>query len=107
VGIGEWIDLMADTITLEPCTGADAFGAKTYGAATAWPACIEGKVRRVSNAQGQEQTSMVTVYVGGAPGAVPQDRVTLPARFPVTQPPLIAVGKLSDENGAFAEVLYA
>lgn len=105
--IADWFDLMADTVSVAPWTGADAFGAPTYGSPVTYPAHIAGKIAMVRNLQGEEQVSTVTVYLGSATAGVKaEDLLVLPTRFQPQSPAIVSVAKVSDENGPHHEVLY-
>jgi hypothetical protein len=105
--IHEWHDLMRQTVQLEPALGRDAYGAEVYGATRTVRARVEGRLRMVLTQTGQERVSTVTVYLGELTGTTPRDRLTLPAAYTPSQPPILAVGLMPDEAGVPVEVLYA
>jgi hypothetical protein len=107
MGTEVWRDLMRDVVILEPFAGLDGYGEATYGAARTIRARVVGRQRLIRTVTGEERLSAVTVYLAEAVGAGPQDRVTLPAAFQPTQPPLLAVARWPDETGSPMEVLYA
>jgi hypothetical protein len=102
----ELLELMPDTVVLEPYLSQDSYGQATYSAASTYQARVSGKVKKVTDANGSERVSMVTVYLASAVGVTVQDRITLPARFVPSQPKILAVGLLSDESGAYSDVVY-
>lgn len=106
MGISEWADMMPHTITVEPFVSEDMYGKYTYGAPATHQARCQGKNRMVRTATGEEVASTVTVYVGLI-GMNVKDRITLPATFHPTQPPILALGQVSDESGSHHTVVYA
>jgi hypothetical protein len=106
MGIEEFEDLLADTITLEPPTGTDEYEKPTYGAAVTVKAHLSGKLRKVRDLQGEERVSTLSATVNGTPGATPAWRITLPVGWDPPQPQILAVLKAADENGAHHEVVY-
>lgn len=102
----DFSDLCPHSVTIEPFSGLDQYGAKTYGAGITYQARVQGKVRMVKTLTGEEKVSMVTVYLAaGTVGA--QDRITLPSPFSPTQPDILDVQHVSDENGQHHTVVYA
>jgi hypothetical protein len=100
------LSLMADTIVLEPYASQNSYGEAAYGAASTIQCRCSGKIQMVTTARGEEKVSAVTVWLATCPGVTPRDRITLPARFIPLQPEILSVAKLSDESGAYAEVVY-
>ncbi len=100
------LSLMADTVTWEAYASQNSYGEVTYAAASTIQCRCSGKIQMVTTPQGEEKVSSVTVWLATCPGVTPRDRITLPARFVPTQPEILAVAKLSDESGAYAEVVY-
>jgi len=105
--LAELAELFPESVTLEPYIGEGAMGASTYGAGVARACHIEGSSVLVRDSSGQERTSSVQVYLAGAFGITEKDRLTLPSPWNPTQPPIIAVGRESDELGPLYEVAYA
>lgn len=103
--VSDWLDLMADTVTVEPYASQNKYGEETYGAAVSYRAKCVGKQQKVTDGQGQERVSTVTTYLGSNPTLTVRDRITLPSRFGVTQPAIIAIRFVSDENGAHHTVV--
>ena len=104
--LADLAELYAETVSIEPWTGQDAFGASTYGASVVRAARVAGRSRLVRDAGGNERVSTVTAWLAGAFGVTVKDRVTLPVRFSPQKPPLIVVEQQSDENGAHHETLF-
>lgn len=97
--VADWLDFMADTVTLEPCTGHSVSGAPTYGTAVSYSAYIEMKNRIIVDRNGREVTARGRVFLGTATVININDRITLPTGTIPLQPPIIAVNMASDEGG--------
>ena len=98
--LGDLADFLKDEITVEPWLSQDGFGAETFGPGVTFKTRVRGHHKRVLSTSGEEKVS--TVQAGPLPPTPvfsDRDRVTLPARFKPNQPPIIAVGASSDENG--------
>ena len=106
MGFGEWDDMLPHTITVEPFTGVDTYGAYTYGAATVYKARVQGRNRLIMNQQGEEAVSHITVYVAESTIG-PRDRITLPAPFSPSVPNILDVQHVSDEAGGHHTVIMA
>lgn len=104
--ISTWEDFMPDSVTIEPFLSINEYGAVTYGAPQVYPARAQGRMQMVTDFRGEQKVSHVTVYVSGYSGN-PQDRLTLPARFTPTQPNILSVQPVIDENGVHHAVVYA
>ena len=117
------LDFFPDTIIVEPFTGNNRYGVKTYGAPLGTGgvirARITGKVQTVEGDDGQEHVSRVNALLAGAYGVTAQDRFTLPVRFSTDknastpedqlrarQPTALSVAQVSDENGPHHERVY-
>lgn len=73
------LDLMTDTVILEPKTGVDKFGNVTYGAPVEVKSYITHYNRRVIDAQGRENVSTVQAILAQPELVVTtEDRFTLP-----------------------------
>lgn len=104
--IDQWLDFMPDTITIDPYGSQNKYGEETYGASATYRSRVVGKVRKVTDMNGQERVSTVTAYIGGTPTITPRDRITLPARFNPTQPEILAIGLWPDESGTHHVAVY-
>ena len=83
--------LLPDSVTIEPYTGADGYGAPTFGSAISYKARIEWGPKNVLDAQGQEVVSKARVFIATSNAIDTRSRITLPAgRGPVT-PPIMMV----------------
>ncbi len=100
-------ELFTGTIILEPFTALDSYGSPTWGSGIAYPARIQQRARRIRNAQGDEVTSMTQVYLATVPESLTiRDRVTLPAPYAPTQPPILALARSPDDEGGEVVVVY-
>lgn len=106
-GISVWLDLMPDTVTVEPYSSQNKYGEESYGAAVSYRARCVGKVVKVTDMNGNERVSTVTTYLNAAPTSLTvRDRITLPSRFTVTTPEILAIGLVPDESGHHHAVVY-
>lgn len=104
--IASWLRLASDTVTVEPYTGQDKYRQDSYGTGVPYRARVLGKVQKVTTVDGDERISTVTVYLMGAPVINSRDRLTLPAGWGVTQPRILAIGRVSDQRGPHHTVIY-
>lgn len=104
--ISLWSDMMPHTLSVEPFTSIDAYGAATYGAAVQYTARIRPTNRSVTTATGEERVTVAIIYVAGA-SIGPQDRITLPAPASPVSPDIFDVTYVSDESGHHHTVIYA
>ena len=103
----DFLDLMTQTVTIEPYTGQNASGEASYGTAVSYSARVVGKSRMVRNITGQEVVSSKTVYLYGASLSFSvKDRVTLPSGNVPQTPPMIAVSQFPDDEGNHHSALY-
>jgi hypothetical protein len=106
MGLDEWGDMLPHTVTIEPFTGLDQRGEYSYGAGVSYRGRVQGKATLVTNTQGEEMVSHVTIYIPYA-SVTAQDRVTLPSPFSPTQPSIMTVQQVSDGTGQHHTVIYA
>lgn len=92
-------DMFPHDVIVEPCTGSNVMGERTYGDPVTWKAMCKGEHKLVRTLSGGEVVSTVTVVFAGNPGASVQDRFTLPSTFRLTRPDAVSVMTASDENG--------
>lgn len=104
--VAAWRYLAKDTVTLAAPSSLNRAGEATYGTATTYQAHCQGKVQRVTDATGQERISTVTTYVIGTVAATTKWQITLPSRFSPSQPPIIAVGQHTGDQGWHHTVIY-
>lgn len=106
MGIEEFLDMMPHTITVEPFVSMDEFSRRTYGSPVRYRARVVGKNKSVTNFAGEEVISNVTAYIANSTGIKSTDRITLPAGFEPSQPPILSIERIPDENGLHHEVIY-
>lgn len=114
--IADLADLFPEAVLVEPCTGEDALGARTYGTAVSRACRITQRVQRVNDMSGQERVSHLNILLAGDFGYTVKDRYTLPARFAPSsaevsdvtkrQPVAVSVAYASDENGPHHQRIY-
>jgi hypothetical protein len=83
-----------DEITVEPFSALSAAQAFTYGTAVTYKALIQRGAKRVTNVQGREVISNVSVIIPERVHIDQRSRVTLPTGFVPNQPPIIGVEPL-------------
>ena len=93
------------TVQIAPRTGIDGYGHMSYGADVARRCRLTGRVRTVTNFQGEQVVSTHQLYLADA-GAVGQhDRVTLSTgdvnstETGARQPKIVAIGRYPDDLG--------
>lgn len=89
--------LLVETIQHAAYTGQDTYGKPTYAAPVTRPARLEYRVTTLTNAQGQERTSMTTVFCDGDVLVTVRDRITLEDG---TSPAIQAVYSPRDLDGS-------
>ena len=99
-------DLMADSITIEPRSSQTVNDEGGFGAAVTYTCRVEGKILRVRDPNGDEQTSTVQVYLDQHVTIGLRDRLTLPVRFTPRQPPIINVASHVDELGTSGDMAH-
>jgi hypothetical protein len=97
--VEDFLDMMPDTVTVEPWVAQDGLGAPAFGPARSYRARVEVSPRLVRNLQGEEVVSTARVYLGTRDAVSERDRLTLPAGFTQTQPSIIRVSPVRDEAG--------
>lgn len=98
-------EMFAETIVVSGYAGQDFMGDETWEAGVELRCHIEGHSRLVRDATGLERVSTVQVYLDGPYGISVKDRVLLPPRFEPRDPPIVAVERMTDENGPHHEVI--
>jgi hypothetical protein len=83
--------LLPDSITIEPYIGADGYGAAQFGSAVTYKARLRGGAADVKTAAGEEVVSKIQIYLNTITPIDTRSRITLPARFSPTNPPIIGV----------------
>lgn len=97
-----FLDLMPHSVTIESWLKDDAYGKPKFGYAVSRQCRVVAKPQVIRDKDGRERVSRARVFMGGAFGIDPKDRITLPDG---TQPPILQVQKFPDEDGAHHEVV--
>ena len=107
------LELLFDTTaTVAPSTSVDVYTNPSYGAAVTYKAHIERSEEMHRTDEGQERISKRKVFLysedGWTSSNVPtaDSQLTLPGTHPPTQPQIIMVQPVSDENGIHHVVLW-
>ena len=101
----ELVALCRSTAQVAPRTGVDGYGEPLFGADVARRARVTGRVRTVTNAQGQQVVSTHQVYFADAGLVGAHDRITLSTgdvnstETGARQPAILAVGMTPDDLG--------
>ena len=110
--VSAWLDMMTQVVTVEAPTGQDVANVKTYGPPVTYPCRLVGKRRQVVNSAGVVVASDQTCYLGTDQAVDPESRITLSTddvystADSAIHPPILAVGRYPDENGAHHSVIY-
>lgn len=99
-------DMFPDEVSVEPLTGEDRYGKKTYGTAVVYRAFVFGRIRKVMTMEGQEKVSSVTAVIASSAILDVKSRYTLPVRFTPRVPVVLAVDNSTDESGAHHSTVY-
>lgn len=95
--ITDFADLMPDTVTHAEHAGNDRWGSPSYGSPVSFSARVVYRPESVRAADGAEVVARGHVWLLGSPAVDPKDEITLPD---ATTPPILAVERFPDENGA-------
>ena len=100
VDVSFWLDLMADTVTIDAWVSQSSSGVPSYaGAPVSYPAYIEVKNRLIIDAQGREIIARGRVFLGATANIGVKDKLTLPSGYVPLSPPILAVNQANDELG--------
>lgn len=100
MAVSEWLDMMADTVTVYPLTGRASDGKPTYSATgVSYPAYVNMKNHLVVDRQGRTVTARGYAILGTTTVIGIEDKVVLPAEYTPTTPPLIDVNVQTDKSG--------
>src|SRR6516165_8628530 len=95
--ITEWLDMMAETLVIEPYVGRSASSQPIYGSLKSYQCFIRMMNHKVLNARGQEVVARGYAILGSTDVIGIHDRVTFSSDYQPTQPPLISVDIMPDE----------
>lgn len=82
------LELMEETVTIEPFSAMTSNQAHSYGTAVSYRAQVMSFSTRIINAQGREVESTASVIIPGRVQVDHRSRVTLPVGFLPRQPPI-------------------
>lgn len=91
---GNLLDLLEDTITIEPFTALSSSQAGSFGTAVTYAALIQRGAKRIIGPSGREIISNTSIIIPDRVAVDQRSRVTLPAGFVPQQPPIIGVEPL-------------
>ena len=93
--------LCREQITVEPFSSQDAYGNAAYKTPVTYRARVQQRARQITLASGAIVASQTQVYLVDPDVVIGiQDRITLPATYAPTQPPILAVRRSPDAVGA-------
>lgn len=92
----DFLDMMPATITHNPLSSRDEYGAPTYTSGSDYRARIVTKDTIVRGHDGAELVSRLQCWIAGTPSISPEDQIVLPDG---TSPPIFNVEKFTDETG--------
>jgi hypothetical protein len=99
----DFAEMFPHSVTIEPLAGRNVYNERTYGPAVTWKANIQGRMRLVQTANGDERVSSNTIYIFGSPHVGVEDRITLPNG---NQPQILSVATNADDKGDHHTVVY-
>lgn len=106
MSVQDLADLIIQTITIEPWLSEDMYGNETYDTGITYKARVVGKAKMVRDQKGNEVVSTHTVYLLSNVVVDTRSRVTLPAGYPVSQPPIMSVGRYPDDIDIYYTALF-
>lgn len=95
----ELLEFYVDTVTIEPFEGDDFDNVPSYGAPVPYRAKIDAKTEEVLRKTGDVAVSTHSIALDDVYSIDPKDRLTMPARFAVRQPEIVATPQWTDEVG--------
>lgn len=96
MGVSDFLDLMPDTVTVEPFAGRDGYGAPSYGAPVQYRARVVYRPNLVHAPDGKEVVARGTVWLATSDAVSTEDRLTLPDG---STPRVVAVERYTDASG--------
>jgi len=98
----DWLSLSHDTVTIEPCTAMDGYGAPTYGTSWTSPAIVQCNRKLVFFKDGKSEVSTTQLYVLSSSGHIGMsDRLSWTSMNPPSTQParILTVDHAEDEDG--------
>ena len=99
------LELMEDTVTIEPFAGETSGRVKSFGSPVTYQALIDMDKERVISPNGKEIASSIKVLIPERLNIDQRSRITLPTGFTPNQPPIIAVRSIKALGLDHTEVL--
>lgn len=93
--IADWVDIMADEVSVEPFLSLDAYGKPTYGALLSYPARVDFKNHMVTTAGAEQRVSSAIAIIARNTKVGTRDRVTLSDG---SQPSILVSALIWDEQ---------
>ena len=108
----ELVALCRSTVQIAARTSVDSYGEPVYSADVARRCRVTGRVKTITNVQGQQVTSTHQIYLADAGAVGPHDRITLSTgdvnstETGARQPPVIAIGRSPDDLGRLHTMVF-
>jgi len=83
--------LLPDSVTIEPYTGSDGYGAAQFGSGVTYKARIEYGPKDVKNPAGEEVVSNARIFIAATVAIDTRSKITLPAGRGPVNPPIMMV----------------
>lgn len=100
IDVSEWLDMMADTVTVYPFASRSVAGVPTYSTTgTTYPAYIRMKNKLIVDKGGREILARGYVILGSNAVVGTEDKIVLPSDYVPVNPPILGVDISPDENG--------
>lgn len=99
------LELMEDTVTIEPASSVDQYQAVSLGAAVTYRAQVLPWVERVIGPDGREVRSTAKVVIPDRLSIDPRSRITLPSGFNPQQPPILGIRPIRGLSLDHTEIL--
>ena len=93
------LPLFTDSVNIEPFLSVDFNKVRTYGPAVSHKAHIVAHIEEVLRPTGDLVKSTHRVVLTKRTAVSVHDRITIPARFSILNPEIMAVQEWTDENG--------
>jgi hypothetical protein len=100
------LSLMTDTVTIEPFVSQTAAQVPTYGAAVTYRAQVLPYTERIIDPRnGRETRSTAQIIIPNRVAVDVRSRLTMPAGFAPSQPPIMAVRPIAGLNLDHTQIL--
>lgn len=98
--------LLPDSVTIEPYTGSDGYGAPQFGSGVSYKARIEWGPKDVKNPAGEEVVSNARIFIATANAIDTRSKITLPVGRGPVNPPIIMVRAVTSGRRVHHTVVY-